>query len=104
MRLRAEAVEQRIASQGREQERLGRLLAWALTEVERVETLSAEERRAILIGLGVEVVIYPTSAPERYTLDLGAEPKRTAGAFFEGIDWTVSKPTAAEGFVRLRVR
>lgn len=65
LRLRVEPVEQRIAGRGREQERLGQLLAWALTEVERVETLSAEERRAILIGLGVEVVIYPTSAPER---------------------------------------
>ncbi len=94
---RIAALEGRAASRDRERERLGQLLSWARSEVERIDGLATEERRAVLLELGVVVRIFPTGAADRYTFELGAKLKPEPGEFFAGVDWlAVSVPTAAE--------
>lgn len=56
------ALEQRIRSREGERNRIDRLLGWARSEVERVDELTVEEKRAVLRELGVVVRVYPASA------------------------------------------
>jgi hypothetical protein len=90
-----EALERRIANREDECDRINRLLEWAWLEVERVDELTAEERKAILLELGVVVRVYPKSAPERYTVEIGA--LYTGEDFFAGIDYgEIGEPTPAQ--------
>lgn len=89
-------LEGRAVSRDRERERLSQLLAWTRSDVERVDGLTTEERRTVLLELGVVVRILPTGAPERYTFELGAK-RPEPGTSFEGVDWAqISAPTLAE--------
>ncbi len=84
-------VEQRDG----ERERFERLIAWAQSEAERVEILSTEERRAILLELDVSVRVFPSGAPERYVVEVGK--RRPAPEFFAGVEWSdVGPPSAAD--------
>jgi len=96
LRGQVEVLERRIASRQGERERVGRLLSWAQSEVERIDELTAEERRAVLLELGVKVHVYPTSAPERYTVALGVKLRPEPGEFFADLDWNVAEPTPGQ--------
>lgn len=91
------ALRQRIVSRDGERDRITRLLEWARTEVERVDEMTVEQKRAVLLELGVVVRVFPSTAPERYTVELGTKLKPTAEEFFADLDWSnVTKPTSTQ--------
>jgi len=88
-----EALHRLVEERDGEQERFERLITWARSEAERVETLSTEERRAILLELDVRVRVFPNEAPERYVVEVGK--RRPAPDFFADIDWSDAEPPSA---------
>lgn len=90
-------LQRRITSRNVERDRVTRLLNWARDEVQRVDQMTAAQKRAVLLELGVVVRVFPSTAPERYTVELGAKLKPTNQEVFSDIDWSnVDKPTMTQ--------
>jgi site-specific DNA recombinase len=96
LRAQLATLQERDRQREVRQHRFERLIGWSRLEVERVDSLTAEERRGLLVELGVVVRVFAQGAPDRWTVELGAGLLPTAEGYFDE-DWdSVGEPTPAE--------
>jgi site-specific DNA recombinase len=97
LKLQVGVLNRRIDSRAGEADRITRMLLWARAEMERVDELTVEEKRTVMLELGIVAQVYPRTAPERYRIDVGVRTRPDEAGFFADIDWSnVTEPTAAQ--------
>jgi site-specific DNA recombinase len=102
LRGQVDAMERRVEGRRGEQDRLLQLSSWLQAEAGRVDSLTPAEKRAVALELGLTVRLYPTTAPERYVVEIGA--RYSGEGFFAGVDWgAVGEPTPEEREATARI-
>jgi|GEM_PF-1922845 len=93
---RIAALKLRIDSRVGEADRISRMLSWARAEMERVDEMTVDQQRSIMLELGVVAHVYPRTAPERYRIDVGVKTQPEEAGFFDGLDWSTIEPTSQQ--------
>ncbi|MBA2290141.1 MAG: hypothetical protein H0V98_07145, partial [Chloroflexia bacterium] len=97
LKLQVGVLNRRIDSRAGEADRITRMLLWARAEMERVDELKVEEKRSIMLELGILAHVYPRTAPERYRIAVGVRTRPDEAEFFADIDFdNIAGPTAEQ--------